>query len=328
MGWDQPENDPPPAPKSTADEPPSALESRLFERMSFEFLREQRAARRWGIFFKLLAVVYVSAFMLLSLPSDWNLSALGSAKVTALVDLQGVIAHGNEASADNIVAGLRAAFENSSTAGVVLRINSPGGSPVQAGYINDEIYRLREKYPDIPVYAVVEDICASGGYYVAAAADKIYADKGSLVGSIGVRMDGFGFVDSMHKLGIERRLYTAGENKGFLDPFSNLDPVHVEHVRKLLGEIHQQFINTVQKKRRDKLSKDPELFSGLIWTGTQALELGLVDEFGSAGMVARDVIGAEKIVDFTPRDYSVEGLLKRTGVSMVSELLTSRGWSW
>ena len=158
MGWDQPENDPPPAPKSAADEPPSALESRLFERMSFEFLREQRAARRWGIFFKLLAVVYVSAFMLLSLPSDWNLSALGSAKVTALVDLQGVIAHGNEASADNIVAGLRAAFENSSTAGVVLRINSPGGSPVQAGYINDEIYRLREKYPGHP------HICGGRGH--------------------------------------------------------------------------------------------------------------------------------------------------------------------
>ncbi|MCC6705964.1 MAG: S49 family peptidase [Gammaproteobacteria bacterium] len=304
------------------------MESRLFERMSFEFLREQRAARRWGIFFKLLAVLYVSGFMLLSLPSDWNLSAMGAGKVTALVDLQGVIAHGNAASADNIVSGLRAAFENSSTAGVILRINSPGGSPVQAGYINDEIYRLREKYPDTPLYAVVEDMCASGGYYVAAAADKIYADKGSLVGSIGVRMDGFGFVESLDKLGIERRLFTAGENKGFLDPFSALDPVHVEHVRKLLADIHQQFINTVQKKRRDKLSKDPSIFSGLVWTGTQALELGLVDEFGSAGMVARDVIGAEKIVDFTPRDYSVEGLLKRTGVTMLSELVSTRGWSW
>lgn len=328
MGWDQPEQDPPPASKASGNEPPTALESRLFERMSFEFLREQRAARRWGIFFKLLAALYVTGFMLLSLPSDWNLSAMASGKVTALVDLQGVIAHGSEASADNIVTGLRAAFENSSTAGVILRINSPGGSPVQAGYINDEIFRLREKYPDIPLYAVVEDMAASGGYYVAAAADRIYADKGSLVGSIGVRMDGFGFVDTLHKLGVERRLFTAGENKGFLDPFSNLDPVHVEHVNKLLAEIHQQFINTVQKKRRDKLSQDPKLFSGLVWTGTQALELGLVDEFGSAGMVARDVVKAEKIVDFTPRDYSVEGLLKRSGVSMLTELLSTRALSW
>jgi protease-4 len=328
MGWDQPDKDPPPLPKPEASDPPSAMESRLFERMSFEFLREQRSARRWGIFFKLIAALYIGGFMLMSLPTGWNLATLGGGKVTALVDLQGVIAHGNQASADNIVAGLRAAFENSSTAGVVLRINSPGGSPVQAGYINDEIYRLREKYPDIPLYAVVEDICASGGYYVAAAADKIYADKGSLVGSIGVRMDGFGFVESMHKLGVERRLFTAGENKGFLDPFSNLDPVHVDHVHKLLADVHQQFINSVLKKRRDKLSKDPELFSGLVWTGAQALELGLVDEFGSAGTVARDVIGAEKIVDFTPRDYSVEGLLKRTGVTMLSELVSARGWSW
>jgi len=328
MGWDQPDKDPPPAPKPAAEEPHSALESRLFERMSFEFLREQRSARRWGIFFKLLAVLYVSGFILMSLPSDWHLSAMGSGKITALVDLQGVIAHGNEASADNIVSGLRAAFENASTAGVVLRINSPGGSPVQAGYINDEILRLREKYPEIPLYAVVEDMCASGGYYAAAAADKIYADKGSLVGSIGVRMDGFGFVDTMHKLGVERRLFTAGENKGFLDPFSNLDPAHVDHVRKLLGDVHEQFINTVLKKRRDKLSKDPSLFSGLVWTGAQALELGLVDEFGSAGTVAREVIGAEKIVDFTPRDYSVEGLLKRSGVSLLSTVLSARGWSW
>ncbi len=327
MGWDHPDQTPPAAPKPDSENT-TDLEARLFQRLSFEFLREQRAARRWGIFFKLLAVLYVSGFVLLSLPSGWHLSSLGSTKVTALVDLQGVIAHGNTASADNVVAGLRAAFENASTAGVVLRINSPGGSPVQAGYINDEIYRLREKYPDIPLYAVVEDLCASGGYYVAVAADKIYADKGSLVGSIGVRMDGFGFVDGMHKLGIERRLFTAGENKGFLDPFSSVDPLHVEHVRKLLADIHQQFINTVLKKRRGKISADPALFSGLVWTGERALELGLVDEFGSTGMVARDVIGAEKIVDFTPRDYSVEGLLKRTGVSLLSEVTSARGWSW
>ncbi|MBX9606380.1 MAG: S49 family peptidase [Gammaproteobacteria bacterium] len=315
MGWDPPEQAPPAEPPSTTD-----MERRLFERMSFEFLREQRAARRWGIFFKLLAALYVGGFLLLSLPDKGSLGTVGGGKVTALVDLQGVIAHGNPASADTVVTGLRAAFEDSHTAGVILRINSPGGSPVQSGYINDEIYRLREKYPKVPLYAVVEDMAASGGYYVAAAADKIYADKGSLVGSIGVRMDGFGFVDTMQKLGVERRLFTAGENKGFLDPFSTLDQTHVEHVRKLLGDIHQQFINTVQKKRRDKLAKDPQIFSGLVWTGEQALALGLVDELGSTGFVAREVIGAEKIVDFTPRDYSIEGILKRSGVAMLAEL--------
>ena len=327
MGWDNPDQQPTPKPPA---EPQSSsdMERRLFERMSFEFLREQRAARRWGIFFKLLAAAYVLGFLLLSMPGKGSLGTVGAGKVTALVDLQGVIAHGNPAGADTIVSGLRAAFEDSHTAGVILRINSPGGSPVQAGYINDEIYRLREKYPDIPLYAVVEDMAASGGYYVAAAADRIYADKGSLVGSIGVRMDGFGFVDTMHKLGVERRLYTAGANKGFLDPFSELDPKHVEHVRELLGEVHQQFINTVQKKRRDKLADDPDIFSGLVWTGEKALELGLVDELGSTGYVAREVIKAEKIVDFTPRDYSIEGLLKRSGVSMLSEFVARGGVGW
>ena len=316
---------PPAAPRS---EHSTDNSSRLFEQLSLEFLRERRATRRWGIFFKFLIVAYVSAILVMSLPPGWSFSALGERKITALVDLQGVIAHGNQASADNVVAGLRAAFENDSTAGVILRINSPGGSPVQAGYINDEILRLREKYPKIPLYAVIEDICASGGYYVAAAADKIYADKASIVGSIGVRMDSFGFVDAMNKLGIERRLLTAGANKGFLDPFSKLEPAHVEHIHKLLAEVHQQFINTVLKKRRDKLSKDPDLFSGLVWTGERGLELGLIDEFGSSAGVARDVIGAEKIVDFTPRDYSIEGLLKRSGVTLMSELLHGLPLSW
>ena len=306
----------------------SNWERGVLEKVALAAIAEQRATRRWGTAFKLLLLVYL--FVVLFVGMGWIRQGehATSGKHTALVELRGVISAESPASADNVTSGLQAAFKDANTQGVILRINSPGGSPVQAGYINDEIFRLREKYPDIPLYAVVEDMCASGGYYVAAAADKIYADKGSLVGSIGVRMDGFGFVDTMQKLGVERRLFTAGANKGFLDPFSNLDETHVEHVQKLLGDIHQQFINTVKKKRRDKLSDDPNIFSGLVWTGTQALELGLVDEFGSTGMVARDVIKAEKIVDFTPRDYSVEGLLKRSGVSMLSELLSTRGWSW
>ena len=311
-----------------SDQPDADAAAPLLEQLSTEFLRERRAARRWGIFFKLLVVAYVTAFLLMSLPPGWSPAALGQRQITALVDLQGVIAHGNQASADNVVAGLRAAFENSNTAGVILRINSPGGSPVQAGYINDEILRLRDKYPKIALYAVIEDICASGGYYVAAAADKIYADKASIVGSIGVRMDSFGFVDTMHKLGIERRLLTAGANKGFLDPFSALEPAHVQHIHKLLAEVHQQFINTVLKKRRDKLAQDPALFSGLVWTGERGLELGLIDGFGSSGFVAREVIGAEKIVDFTPRDYSIEGLLKRSGVTLMTTFLNGHGLSW
>lgn len=315
MGWDNPEQDPAPASKPAGEDPPTAMESRLFERMSFEFLREQRAARRWGIFFKLLAVLYVSGFMLLSLPSDWNLSAMGAGKVTALVDLQGVIAHGNAASADNIVSGLRAAFENSSTAGVILRINSPGGSPVQAGIVNDEIRRLRGKFPDKPLYAVVEDMCASGGYYVAAAADNIYVNKASIVGSIGVLMDGFGFTGAMDKVGVERRLLTAGENKGFLDPFSPQAAQHKAHAQLLLDDIHKQFIDVVKTGRGKRLKETPEMFSGLMWTGAQSIQLGLADDYGSVDSVARDVIKAEKVLDYSVQDNIAERFAKRLGAS-------------
>ncbi|MEQ8231091.1 MAG: S49 family peptidase [Gammaproteobacteria bacterium] len=324
MAWDEKGETPGDAPPPTD----SAFERRLVERISFEFLREQRRARRWGIFFKLLAVAYVTVLIVLSLPRDGRMHPFSGDRVTALVDLQGIIAHGAEASADNVVHGLRAAFEDGATAGVILRINSPGGSPVQAGYINDEIYRLREEHPDIPLYAVIEDICASGGYYVAAAADRIFADKASIVGSIGVRLDSFGFVESMDKLGVERRLLTAGENKGFLDPFLPLEPGHVEHVRKMLGEVHEQFINTVLKGRRDKLADNPELFSGLFWSGERSLALGLIDDFGSAGRVAREVIGAEDIVDFTYRDYSLESILKRSGASILQRFTGASAPAW
>ncbi|MGH8119484.1 MAG: S49 family peptidase, partial [Gammaproteobacteria bacterium] len=225
-----------------------------------------------------------------------------------------------EANADYIVGGLRAAFEDKNTAGVILRINSPGGSPVQAGYINDEIRRLRGLHPDIPLYAVITDICASGGYYIAAAADKIYANKASLVGSIGVIMEGFGFVETIKKLGVERRLLHAGKNKGFLDPFSPLRPEDIEHANRLLQQIYEQFVETVKSGRGDRLKHDDKIFSGLVWTGEESLELGLVDDLGSASYVAREVIGAEEIVDFTIHESYFDQFAKKLGVAVAGIL--------
>jgi len=286
----------------------------LIERLALQASVEQRRTRRWGVFFKSLLFVYLFTLLYLYFPGDLD---TGSAKRhTALVELKGVIAPDEDANADNVVAGLRAAFEDDNSVAVILSINSPGGSPVQAGYINTEIRRLREKYPDKPLYAVVADICASGGYYVAAAADEIYADKASIVGSIGVRMDGFGFVEAMKKLGIERRLLTAGEHKDFLDPFQPARESDIRHVQSLLDDIHQQFIDTVREGRGERLKETPELFSGLVWTGEQALELGLVDGLGNAGYVAREVIGEETIVDYTPEEDIWQRVSKRFGTAL------------
>ena len=276
----------------------SEWQQSVINKLAFAAVNEQKRARRWGIFFKTLMFVYLAAILYLYTP-DVDVTAAATGKHTALVELTGVIAADKEANADDVVTGLRDAFENKHTAGVILRINSPGGSPVQAGYINDEIKRLRKEYPDTPFYVVISDICASGGYYVAAAADKIYADKASIVGSIGVRMDGFGFVEAIEKLGVERRLLTAGEHKGFLDPFQPAQQADIDQVQKLLDDIHQQFIDVVTAGRGDKLKQDPDLFSGYVWTGEQAVTLGLVDELGSSGYVAREVIGEETIVDYT-----------------------------
>lgn len=300
-------------------------DNNIAKAFAIEALREQRTARRWSSFFKLLFFIYLLAILLLSMQSTGSASSFFSAdKFTALVDLQGVIASDTDASADIMVTGLRAAFEDENTAGVIIRINSPGGSPVQAGYINDEIRRLRVKHPDIPVYAVIQDIGASGGYYVAVAADAIYADKSSIVGSIGVRMGGFGFVESMEKLGIERRLLTAGENKGFLDPFVPLKQADVQHVRGLLAEIHQQFISTVIAGRGDRLADSAELFSGYVWSGERSLELGLVDALGSASYVAREIIGAKDIVNFTPTRSVFDQFAKRIGASISARLLDNQ----
>ncbi|MGD8408384.1 MAG: S49 family peptidase, partial [Thiohalophilus sp.] len=277
-------------------------EQDLINRLAFAALNEQRKSRRWKIFFMLLIISYLFLVFFTVANREPSVTAnLISRKHTALIEINGVIAADKEASADNIVTGLRNAFENDNAAGIILRINSPGGSPVQAGYIYDEINRLRELHPDTKVYAVISDIGASGGYYIAAAADEIYADKASIVGSIGVVMHNFGFTEAMDKLGIERRLYTAGENKGFLDPFSPAKKEDVQHIKRMLGNIHQQFIDAVKKGRGDKLGDDPKLFSGLIWTGEEGVELGLIDGLGNSSYVAREVIHAENIVNYTPQ---------------------------
>ncbi len=297
----------------------------VVNRLAFAALNEQRRARRWSIFFKSILLAYLFLiFFALYLPQQGG-KPLTVGKHTALVDVKGVIAADADASADNIVSGLRAAFEDENTVGVILRINSPGGSPVQAGYVYDEIKRLRKKYPDTKLYAVVSDMCASGGYYIAAAADEIYADKASIVGSIGVLMNGFGFVDGMKKLGVERRLYTAGEHKGMLDPFSPVKPDEVAHVKKMLDTIHRQFIQAVKDGRGDRLKDDPKIFSGLFWTGEEGMRLGLVDGLGSAGYVAREIIKQEKIVDYTPKPDYLERFAERFGMAMADTLARITG---
>jgi len=309
--------------KNTGD----GWEKKLLEKLALSALNEQRRARHWGIFFKSLTFLYL--FVILFLAMGWigNKDKAMIGKHTALVELSGVIASNTASSADNINAGLQDAFKDANTQGVILRINSPGGSPVQAGYINDEIRRLRAKYPNIPLYAVVEDICASGGYYVAAAADKIYVDKASIVGSIGVLMDGFGFTGTMEKLGVERRLLTAGSNKGFLDPFSPPNAQQQEYAKKMLGDIHQQFIDVVKQGRGKKLKDDAEIFSGIVWTGQKSIDIGLADAMGSTEYVAREIIKAERIVDYSTKENFAERFAKRFGAAMADALVGSNSFS-
>lgn len=305
---------------------PTAWERQALEKVLLASVTEQRRARRWNIFFKSLLFLYLFSLLVLYLPQRWMSETVKGGRHTALIDIEGVIAPGARASADNIVGALRAAFEDTNTAGIILRINSPGGSPVQSGYISDEIHRLRELNPDVPVFAVISDICASGGYYIAAAADEIYADKASMVGSIGVIMNGFGFVDAMDKLGVERRLLVAGDKKALLDPFSPLSEGEVRHIQGMLDQIHTQFIDSVKAGRGERLdSSAPELFSGLIWTGERGVELGLVDALGSSSFVAREVIGVEDIVDFTPRERVLERLARQFGGAAAETLLTLPG---
>jgi protease-4 len=295
----------------------------LIANLATAALKEQRKARRWGIFFKLLTFAYLTFILVLAV--DWRGRAEMSSgkKHTAMVEVNGLIAPGTDASAERVMSALQAAFKDKNTQGVVVRCNSPGGSPVQAQTIYDEMRRLRKQYPEIPLYAVVEDVCASGGYFVAVGADRIYVAKASVVGSIGVLMNGFGFTGLMDKLGVERRLITAGENKGMLDPFSPMTDKDVEHARALMADIHQQFIGVVREGRGKRLKETPDTFSGLIWTGQKSVELGLADGIGSLESVARDVVKAEDIVDFSSRVSVVEKFARRFGASAASALVES-----
>jgi len=295
----------------------------LIAKLATAALKEQRRARLWGIFFKLLTFAYVT--FLLVVMVDWKGRAemASGKKHTAMVEVSGLIAPGSDASAERVTSALQAAFKDKNTQGVVVRCNSPGGSPVQAQMIYDEMRRLRKQYAEIPLYAVVEDVCASGGYFVAVGADRIYVAKASVVGSIGVLMNGFGFTGLMEKLGVERRLITAGENKAMLDPFSPVDEKDVAHLKQLMADIHQQFIGVVKEGRGKRLKEAPEIFSGLIWTGQKSVELGLADGFGSLDSVARDVVKAEDIVDFSSRESVVEKFARRFGASAASALLES-----
>ena len=288
----------------------------VLEKLAFAALEEQRANRRSRLWARLSWMALIAVVVVIGL--DFGRSNKGgSTPHTALVEIKGEIASEGEASAELVVSSMRSAFEDTGALAVVLLINSPGGSPVQAGIINDEILRLKAKH-NKPVYAVVEESAASAAYYIAVAADQIYVDKASIVGSIGVLMDGFGFTGLMDKLGVERRLMTAGDNKGFLDPFSPQTDKQRQYAQAMLNQIHQQFITVVRKGRGDRLKETPEMFSGLFWNGQQAVELGLADELGNVDFVAREVVKAEDIVDYTRRDNVAERLVKRFGAAIGS----------
>lgn len=299
----------------------------LVTKLATDALVEKRRARRWGIFFKLLVMLYLIALLWIGLGGTEWLSDLGQERQhTAIINITGSITDDAESNADNLVAGLRAAFKDEQTAGVILRINSPGGSPVQAGLVFEEIMRLREQHPTVPLYAVITDIGASGAYYIAAAAQDIYASPASLIGSIGVVAGGFGFVDTLEKLGIERRLYTAGDNKALLDPFSPEDSQQAAFFQALLDEVHQQFISAVQRGRGERLQDDSELFSGLVWTGERSVELGLIDGLGSTRYVAAELIGEERLVDFTRRLRWTDRLLLQIGQGIGVGVLEQGQW--
>ncbi|MDR2710886.1 MAG: signal peptide peptidase SppA [Burkholderiales bacterium] len=296
----------------------------VLEKVTLAFLAEQRRARRWRIFFRLILLAFFLLFIFASFMGESrNKNCL--TECTALVQLSGEISADKDASAERINSALKEAFASKNVRGVILEINSPGGSPVQAGQIYDEIKRLREEHQNIPLYAVVNEMAASGGYYVAAASDEIYVDKASLVGSIGVIMMNFGFTEAIQKLGIEQRTMTAGKNKAFMDPFSPINENQKEHVQKLLDSIHQQFITAVREGRGKRLHETPDMFSGLIWNGDEAVTLGLADGLGTVDSVARDIIGVDNVYDFTYRPDFSERLAKQLGASFAGELSTRLG---
>jgi protease-4 len=298
--------------------PPINWEREVLEKLVFATIKEQRASRRWGIFYKVALLVLV----LFAVATYFDLGILtGEGEVgrhTALVEIQGDIEAEGSGAASVVIPALNKAFADDGSVAIVLHINSPGGSPVQAGMIVDEIRRLRQGYPDKPLYVVVDEICASGGYYIAAAADRIYVNKASIIGSIGVLMDGFGFTGTMEKLGVERRLITAGANKGFMDPFSPQSDKQKQHAQAMLNEIHQQFIAVVREGRGKRLHETPETFSGSFWTGARAIDMGLADDLGSVDSVARDVVKADDIIDYTQHEGLPERVLKKFGAAVGS----------
>lgn len=303
-------------------------EQTILKDLLAESLKEQRRKRRWGIFFKFLFIAYVSFFVWFTFSERYSVPAPLLKPHSSLVDIKGPIFDDSTlAAADTVATGLRGAFSDKNTKGIILRINSPGGSPVQASYIYNEIMRLKKTRPDIKVYAVCTDLCASAAYYVAAAADEIYANPASMVGSIGVLFNGFGFVDGMQKLGIERRLLTSGEHKGLMDPFSPVQTYDKEHLQTMLDSVHDMFIQDVRQGRGNRLHETPDLFSGTVWTGEQAKKLGLIDGFGSAGYVARDIIKYADIVDYTAKPNYFEKLASRFGASFAGELTSKLGLS-
>ena len=316
-GPDAPVTPPLAAASDVADKAPALAagwERATLEKLAFATLEEQKSTRRWKTFVRLAWLGFFIALVWLAMHRGSAPSSVSSPH-TALVEIRGEISEGSDASAEFVNSALRAAFEDEGARAVVLLINSPGGSPVQAGMMNDEILRLKAKHKK-PVYAVVEETCASAAYYIAVAADQIYVDKASIVGSIGVLMDGFGFTGLMDKLGVERRLLTAGDNKGFLDPFSNQSERQRAYAQTMLNQIHQQFITVVKNGRGDRLKETPEMFSGLFWSGQQAVSLGLADQFGSLEFVAREVVKAEDIIDYTRRENVAERLVKRFGAAL------------
>lgn len=305
-----------------ADEQPKAIptgqshwEREVIEKILLESIKEQRLARRWGLGLKLAFLGYLSLALWLAV-KPFSDTGLGKAKDhTAIVDISGQITESSKTNAENIIKGLKSAIEDSGTKGVILKMNTPGGTPVQAAYVYEEIRAIKKSRPSLPIIAVVSDLCASGGYYIAAAADKIYVNPSSIVGSIGVIMNGFGFVQAMEKLGIERRALTAGEHKALLDPFMAINPTEKAQVQNVLNGIHEQFIAAVREGRGSRLKEQPDLFSGLVWTGAKGIELGLVDAFGDVRSVAEKEIGASELVNYTPKEDLLERVSHRLGTA-------------
>jgi protease-4 len=301
-------------------------ERETLEKVLLASVREQRRARLWGLAFKgaLLAYLVVVAALAFR-PSGGFLVHAESKEHTAVIDVAGAIMEGNPADADNLIEGLRDAVKDKGTKGILLRMNSPGGSPVQSAYVFEEIRRIKKEKPALPIYAVVSDLCASGCYYIAAAADKIFVHPASVVGSIGVIMNGFGFVDTMQRLGVERRLLTAGEHKALLDPFSPVNEAEKQHLQGVIDSVHQQFIAAVRQGRGERLKENPDLFSGLVWTGEEAIKLGLADAVGDARSVAKDAIGEKETVNFTPRERLIDRISHRLGASLGAALQSAAG---